>query len=178
MANEIKTNNGDGREFAIADTLTSSPTKVPTSKAVADYVAANAGGGGSAKSVFLSSCNGEPLGIDGSVTRTIAVAGILSPTDAEWQRVIHLPYACTLSHLRVSIGDTHPSGGTLVFTLRKNGSNTLLVVTVPSPAYGSSYSNTSDSVTCAAGDYVTIRVVNNNSSVSAPIVGVSLVVTI
>lgn len=45
MANEIKTNNGDGREFAIADTLTSSPTKVPTSKAVAEYVAANAGGG-------------------------------------------------------------------------------------------------------------------------------------
>lgn len=46
MANDIKILNGDGRTFTIADTLTSSPTDVPTSKAVAAYVAANAGGGG------------------------------------------------------------------------------------------------------------------------------------
>jgi hypothetical protein len=55
---KIRTTGGGKREeFEVQDTLTENVNAIPTSKAVADYVAENAGSGGSGSSALVYSAN-------------------------------------------------------------------------------------------------------------------------
>jgi len=65
-----------------------------------------------------------------------------------------IPYACTCKNFYARWTDT---GGT-VLTIRKNGVNTSLVVTGNSSGVATTFSNTSNSASFAAGDLISIGV--------------------
>lgn len=71
-----------------------------------------------------------------------------------------VPAACILSALYIQ-ARTGPTGDGITFTVRKNGVDTALVATLA--AAGTQAADTTNSVTCAAGDQVSIKAVGGGS---------------
>jgi hypothetical protein len=63
--------------------------------------------------------------------------------------------------------DIQPATGTLVISLRKNGADVPISVTVPAGATGGVYSDVNDTADYAAGDVIDIKVINNAGAQSA-----------
>lgn len=113
-------------------------------------------------------------GLTASTTFYLA-PGAASTSTAESQRLIILP-ATTISYLAVTIGGNQPASGTLIVTLRQNGSDTALTVTVPANSFqGFSVVDSTHSVRGEAGDYYSFKVINNASGASCNDVTVSAV---
>lgn len=93
-------------------------------------------------------------------------------------RVTVFPQDCTLSRLYFGTGTTQPATGSLVITLRKNNADTALVITIAAGSLGNFYSNTVNSVSYTAGQYASIKVVNNASAASAAVNCLAIMVTI
>lgn len=82
--------------------------------------------------------------------------------DPNWYRgaaagteiVFEVPYACVASRLRVRAA-TGPTGGNVVFTLRKNAADTALTATLL--AAGTSATDLVNTVTFAAGDRISMK---------------------
>jgi hypothetical protein len=85
-----------------------------------------------------------------------------------------LPVAGTIKNFYVNTHSAQSGTGTLVLTLRKNASNTTVVVTVSAGAAAGTFSDTTHSFSVVAGDLLTFSVVNNASATSAQISGVSV----
>jgi hypothetical protein len=77
--------------------------------------------------------------------------------------------ACTAKNFIVRTATAQPGTGSLVLTVRKNGVDTALVITIAAGGAAGNYSNTVNSVSFAAGDRIAFRLVNNASSASAQI---------
>jgi hypothetical protein len=88
-----------------------------------------------------------------------------------------IPYVAVVSKLYVRTGSSQPGSGSLVFTVLQNGSSTAITITVASGSSGGIYSDTTHSFTTAAGDEISIQVVNNATGSSASIEGWSIEVT-
>lgn len=69
--------------------------------------------------------------------------------------------------LYIATNATQNAGGSLVFTLMKNGSPAALTVTVPAGTSAGVIADTTNSVTFAAGDLWSMKVVNNYAGTSA-----------
>jgi hypothetical protein len=96
--------------------------------------------------------------IVGSATSWIAV-GVVNGGNESSATVI-IPYACILSDMyTMHYTTTQPATGAQVFTVRKNGVDTALTITIAAGSAPTTtpYSNTSNSVTFAAGDKLSIR---------------------
>jgi hypothetical protein len=93
-------------------------------------------------------------------------------------RVTVLPQNCTLSRLYFTTATTQPATGSLVVTLRKNNADTALVITIAAGSAANFFNNTANSVSFTAGQYASIKVVNNASAASAAVNCVSIMVTI
>jgi hypothetical protein len=102
--------------------------------------------------------------------------GTLSNTEAI--RVLVTPQDCTLSRLYFHTGTTQPATGTLVVTIRKNNADTSLVITIAAGGVANFYSNLVNSVAFTSGDRCSVKMVNNASTASATVVGISVMVTI
>jgi len=98
------------------------------------------------------------------------IGGVL--TNENTRRVI-MPVACTMSKFYTVSGSTQPATGSLTLTIRKNIADTILVITIAAGSVGGTYSNTTNSVSFAAGDAMAIKFVNNATSTSASIISVS-----
>ncbi len=113
-----------------------------------------AGGGGS---IFSNVVN-TAAGVDfASTTYYISLTNSTTSTlntyaTSEAQLQMPMPVACTAKNMYIRTVDT--TTGTHTFTLRKNGSGTALQVAVTGVA--GIFSDTSDTVSLAAGDLVTI----------------------
>ena len=70
-----------------------------------------------------------------------------------------------------------PSSGNMVITVRKNGADTGLTYTLASGATAGTYSNTTNTVTFAAGDLISLQVVNNSAIESAKIISWAVQIT-
>lgn len=106
-----------------------------------------------------------------------AITGGAAPNATENARVVVMPCAGTLKNLYIRIGAAQSSGGTMVFTLRKNAADTAITVTFAN-ADGSNVtkSDTANSVSVNAGDTITIKGVNNApSSASGTFVSFSII---
>jgi hypothetical protein len=90
-----------------------------------------------------------------------------------------VPVAGTLRDFYVVTTASQPSGtgNTLVFTILKNGSATSMVVTVAAGAAAGKFSDTTDTVTLAAGDEISVQAKNNASTTSAAIADMSVLLT-
>jgi len=94
-------------------------------------------------------------------------------TEALGQMVISS--ATTLRNLYVATSTTQGALGSLVITIRKNGAATALTVTIAAGTAAGVFSDTTHSVTFAAGDLISAQVVNNDAiNVSAIIQSVSV----
>ena len=106
-----------------------------------------------------------------------AITGSAAPNATEGTRQVPIPIAGTLKNLYIRLAAAQSSGGTLVFTLRKNGVSTGITVTFAN-ADGSNVtkSDTTNTVSVVAGDLITLQAVNNApSSASGTIVSISIV---
>lgn len=99
-------------------------------------------------------------------------------TTSENIRVTVFPQDCTLSKLYFTTATAQPASGTLVVTLRKNNADTALVITIAAGSAANFFNNTANSVSFTAGQYASIKVVNNASAASAAVNCVSIMVTI
>lgn len=86
-------------------------------------------------------------------------------TERNRQTVIGRP--CKIANLSIITGTSQPASGSLVFTLRKNGVDTSLVVTVSANDPAGNYGDNTHSVTVVAGDLISLKSVNNASGNSA-----------
>lgn len=108
-----------------------------------------------------------------AATTTFNFGNNSSGTEASQQTP--MPLAGTVKNLYVRTQTTQDAGGTLVITVRKNGSSQTLTLTIGAGATANTFSDTTHSFTIAAGDLLTIQLVNNSpGSGSATIAGISL----
>jgi hypothetical protein len=85
-----------------------------------------------------------------------------------------MPVDGVLRNLYVTTQTAQPGSGTLVFTVQKNGVNQSLAVTVPAGGAAGTRSDTSHSISMAAGDGLSLKVDNNASGASAQIRAITL----
>lgn len=92
-----------------------------------------------------------------------------------------MPVACTLSDMyTMHYTTTQPASGSQVFTVRKNGVDTALSITISAGSVPTTtpYSNTTNSVSFAVGDKLSIRRVNNATALGGAVNGLSFKLTI
>ena len=114
-----------------------------------------------------------------SATTWIGV-GLTGGTNESTATVI-MPFACTLSDMyTMHYNTTQPATGSQVFTVRKNGVDTALAITISAGSVPTTtpYSNTTNSVTFAAGDKLSIRRTNNAVAIGGAVNGLSFKLTI
>ena len=94
----------------------------------------------------------------------------------EFTRIVVLPLACNLSNFMIRCA-AQPAGNTFTVTLRKNGVDTAAVITVAGGSAGGNYTTTT-SVSFAAGDFVSFKIVNTGAGVSGALICSSILVTL
>lgn len=132
------------------------------------------GGSGVAKS-FLNVLVGAT--IPASTTTYATFGG--SNFSAEFTRMFMVPQNCTVSRLYVRITTNQVAGSTstIVFTLRKNSTDTALTCTIAGGSSGGTFaSNLTNSVSFAAGDLMSIKAVNNALASSGSVGNISIMV--
>ena len=96
---------------------------------------------------------------------------------SEFQRRNLMPIAGTLKNFYVNNGN-QPATGSLVYTIRKSGVDSALVITVAAGSLSGVFSNTTTTLSVVAGDFIGIKITNNASTGSGAIIGVSIVLEI
>ena len=94
----------------------------------------------------------------------------------EYLRLIVMPKNAVVSNFTV-YALAQPASGSAVYTVRKNGVDTALVITIPAGSAGAFHTNTTTSVSFNALDYISVKAVNNASASMQP-VSLSIICTI
>jgi hypothetical protein len=94
---------------------------------------------------------------------------IASVSTQEGARQIVVPCSMTISKFFIQTGNSQSATGSHVLTLRKNGVDTSVQVTIPAGSASGVFSDTANSVTFNAGDLLGIRMINNASTGAAQI---------
>ena len=113
--------------------------------------------------------------VAGVVTRYFAFLSLQSVA-AENQRQIPVPYNVTFKNFFCffGVGAGQPATGSLVLTIRKNGVDTSITLTIPAGSSIGTYSDTTNSVSFSAGDLISVKAVNNALTPSGNISSISL----
>jgi hypothetical protein len=121
---------------------------------------------------FISGALAQALtGGASPVTRYHAVAGTVSSLTTPYQ--IPIPTACTFSNFYFRIYSAQGATGSLVITLQKNAVDTALTITIAAGSAAGNFSDTTNSVTFAAGDTWQIKTVQSATSGSTSAAGYS-----
>jgi hypothetical protein len=97
-----------------------------------------------------------------------------SVSTQESARQIVVPCSMRISKFFIQTGNSQSATGSHVLTLRKNGVDTSVQVTIPAGSASGVFSDTANSVTFNAGDLLGIRMINNASGSAAQINSISL----
>jgi hypothetical protein len=98
-------------------------------------------------------------------TRYMSQIYLMSDTETNAQRPIGS--AGTFRNLFARTTITMPANASLVFTLRKNGADTAITVSIPANSAAGTYSDTTHTVAFAQGDLWDIMAVNSGNGASA-----------
>jgi hypothetical protein len=112
--------------------------------------------------------------LTGAATPTVryhSLSGTVSSLTTAYQ--IPIPTACTFSNFYFRIYSAQGGTGSLVITLQKNAVDTALTITIAAGSAAGNFSNTSNTVTFAAGDTWQIKTVQNATSGSTSAAGYS-----
>ena len=103
--------------------------------------------------------------------------GIATFNANENARVFVVPTSGTVKNLYVRTFTAQPATGSLVLTVRKNGADTALTITVPaSSAANKTSSDTVNSFAVSAGDRISMKIKNNAAAASANVLNYSFIV--
>jgi hypothetical protein len=117
---------------------------------------------------------GSATGLGAGATRYGNVAG----STAESQLRLPVSAACTISHLYVRTTATMNASASLKVSVFKNGTITAVTLTIAGGSAAGTYSDTSNSVTFAAGDGWVLGYTNAGSATAAASSGQSVKITI
>lgn len=98
-------------------------------------------------------------------------SGYAVPQATESLMRIPVGFKGVARNLKLRTSSAQPGTGTLVFTIQKNGADTAITFTISAGAAAGLFGDTTHMFTFAAGDEVSIKVVNNASGTSAAIQG-------
>ena len=87
------------------------------------------------------------------------IGNVTSLSEVDRQYIARFDF--TVSDLSITTSTTQPASGSFVFTVRKNGAPTALVVTIPAGGVAGTYANLTDSASFVAGDLLSIELDNN-----------------
>jgi len=132
---------------------------------------------GSGTSFLTGTVGNANTSVGAGATNYVGLTGS-GLTISENIRVTVFPQDCSLSRMYFGTSTTQPATGSLVVTLRKNNADTALVITIAAGSAGNFYNNTVNSVSFTAGQYASIKVVNNASAASSAVNCVAIMVTI
>ena len=88
-------------------------------------------------------------------------------------RQIVVPCSMIISKFFIQTGNSQPATGSHVLTVRKNGVDTSVQITIPAGSASGVFSDTANSATFSAGDLLGIRMINNASASAAQIQSIS-----
>lgn len=131
----------------------------------------SSGGGGSSTSIFSF----QLANVIGASTTTWVGTGLIAGGNEPASTLI-MPIACTLSDMYLMHYSTsQPLSGSQVFTVRKNGVDTALTITIGAGSVPTAtpFSNLGNSVSFAVGDKLSIRRVNNATANGGAVNGIS-----
>lgn len=129
-----------------------------------------------AKNVTLSNAlNLAPNQIFSAPSATVAalttsfffLSGSTIGSTTESNRFMYMPKAGTFKNLYIYTVTSQPATGSCVITVRINGADTALTLTIAAGSAPGVFSNLINSVTYAAGDRVTLKVVNNATATAS-----------
>lgn len=88
------------------------------------------------------------------------------------------PQAGVLSNMAIRLSSTQPASGSLVCTLQINAVDAALAITIAAGSAAGTYSDTTHSVTIAATDRISWKIVNNSgAAVSAALTSITMILT-
>ena len=124
----------------------------------------------------VSLINNVAVTIGASTTSFVSFCAFTT-NSAEASRQVIIPIAGTVKNLYVLTASTQSSAGSQVCTVRKNGANTAVTTTIAANAAAGTFSDTTNSVSVAAGDRLSLQVQNNAATgTAAQIVSVAIII--
>jgi hypothetical protein len=113
--------------------------------------------------------------VAGPTTRFLAFLS-LTTVASENQRQIPVPYDVTFKNFFCffGVGAGQSATGSLVLTIRKNGVDTAITLTIPAGSSIGTFSDTTNSESFVAGDLISVKAVNNASVPSGNITSITL----
>jgi len=168
--------NGGGKVASSAVTTTELGRLVGVTSDIQTQLNAKANSG-SGTSFITGTVGNANTSVAAGATNYVGLTGS-GLTTSENIRVTVFPQDCTLSKLYFTTATPQPATGSLVVTLRKNNADTSLVITIAQGSAANFFPNLVNSVSFTAGQYASIKVVNNASTASAAVNCVSIMVTI
>ena len=129
------------------------------------------GTGGMTRGILFGNLKGVP--IKAEATR-FGGPGLDTDAGNENLAKIVMPFACTAQNFHVRILTAQPVSGGLALTIRRNGTNTGITITVTPGATPGVYAETAKRAQYEAGDEFSIRLENHAKSQSAGIGGWSV----
>jgi hypothetical protein len=124
----------------------------------------------------VSLINNTAVTIGTSTTSYISFCAFTT-NSAEASRQVIIPIAGTIKNLYVLTATTQSAAGSQVCTVRKNTADTAITTTIAASAAAGTFSDTTNSVSVAAGDKLSLKVQNNAASgTAAQIVSVAIII--
>jgi hypothetical protein len=124
----------------------------------------------------ISLINNVAVTIGASTTSYISFCAFTT-NSAETSRQIIVPISGTIRSLYVLTSSTQSANNSQVCTVRKNGANTSVTTTIAANAAAGTFSDTTNTVSVAAGDKLSLQVQNNAASgTAAQIVSVAIII--
>ncbi|HYF55017.1 MAG TPA: hypothetical protein VEA41_12230 [Salinarimonas sp.] len=130
------------------------------------------GGGGSDIGTVLFTQLGQSTVL--ASTTTWASPGSTNFNGTDGNRKMPLPVGGTLKNLYVRTNNAQPGDAGITITLRKNGVAQSLAVTIAAGSAAGTFSDTTNTVTVVAGDYIDLQFANSSTNTSAQFLGVSM----
>ena len=113
----------------------------------------------------------------GTSTTSFVSFCAFTTNSVEASRQVIIPIAGTIKNLYVLTSTTQSANNSQVCTVRKNGANTAITTTIAASAAAGTFSDTTNSVSVAAGDKLSLQVQNNAASgTAATIVSVAIII--
>lgn len=124
----------------------------------------------------ISLINNTSVTLGASTTSYVSFCAFTT-NSTEANRQVIIPVAGTIKNLYVLTSTTQSAGGSQVCTCRKNGANTSIVATIAANAAAGTFSDTTNSVSVAASDKLSLQVQNNAATgTAATIVSVAIII--
>jgi len=138
-----------------------------------DITACGAGVGTNLSQDSISLINNTNVQISTTVSYISFCA--FTTNSVEAARQIIVPVAGSIKNLYVLTSTSQPAGGPQVCIVRKNGANTSLTASISAGAAAGTFSDTTNSVSVAAGDKLSLQISSSVAS-SATIVSVAAII--